>query len=83
MKKNIWWLFIFLVISCSENETKKYDNCGVIICVVDSIWIKQPISTLDFNIKYYYHTNCNKTITTYNRRVYNIGDTVVYVGGYE
>lgn len=76
--KNLLFSTMFLV-ACNFEQPKIEPGDVVTKCIIDSVWIVPPKSTLDFDLRYYYLTDCGNTLTTYNRQVYKIGDTITYV----
>lgn len=79
MKKLILLLPFFLLTSCKEEKPKIEKGDLVSICVIDSVWIQRPISTLEIEPKFNYRTTCGNIITSRTRQVYSKGDTITFV----
>ena len=58
-------------VSDGSNSSEVYFNC-----IVDSTWIVQPESTLEYEPTYYGRTDCGFVVMKKNEP-YSIGDTVV------
>jgi hypothetical protein len=69
-------LFLFLLLSCNQKREnqKNYD----VTCVIDSVYLRPKLSTLDFDNTYVYETNCNLKFFTKNNDIYKKGDTIVF-----
>ena len=78
MKKIIILLPILFLLSCSETNVIELGD-KVKKCVVDSIVIHAPISTIQFEPTIDYYTDCGQKITTHSKHSYRIGDTVTFV----
>lgn len=79
MKKIFILLTVSFLLSCNKKEMKIEKGDVVSTCVVDSVWVKQPISTLEFEYRYCYSTTCGNKGYTKGRQVYCIGDTILFV----
>ena len=79
MKKVILILSSVILLSCERKVTTIEDGDIVSICVVDSVWCKQPVSTLEFEPTYFYRTTCNNTLITKTYQAYQKGDTIKFV----
>jgi len=79
MKKLILLLPFFLLTSCNEEKPKIEEGDLVSYCVVDSVWIEKPISTLDVEPKFKYRTTCGNILTSRMRQFYSKGDTITFV----
>jgi hypothetical protein len=77
--KNILLTLPLLLFGCSFEKPKIEEGDFVLKCVVDSVWIERPKSTLDFGISFHYRTDCNTFLTTREGQYYHIGDTITYV----
>lgn len=79
MKKLILLLSVITLISCSEEKPKIEEGDLVSICVIDSVWIERPVSTIDFEPKFNYRTTCGNVLTSRIRQTYSKGDTITFV----
>lgn len=79
MKKLFLIISSLFLLSCTDNNMVIEDGDIVSICIVDSVWSKQPISTLEFEPTYYYKTSCNNTLVTRAYQAYQVGDTIKFV----
>ena len=79
MKKLILLLSVITLISCNEEKPKIEKGDLVSICVIDSIWVKEPITTLEVEPRFYYRTTCGNVLTSRTRQVYSRGDTLTFV----
>lgn len=79
MKKVILILSSVILLSCERKVTTIEDGDIVSICVVDSVWCKQSVSTLEFEPTYFYRTTCNNTLITKTYQAYQKGDTIKFV----
>lgn len=80
----IWFLLVlvFAIFFTSCNNTnhnyKIDDNDSVSLCVIDSVWSKSNPSTLNPEPLHFFRTECGNVHCT-NKKIYKIGDTIVYV----
>ena len=79
MKKLILLLSVITLISCNEEKPKIEKGDLVSICVIDSIWMKEPMSALEVEPRFYYRTTCGNVLTTRMRQTYSKGDTITFV----
>lgn len=70
--KKIFIIPLILMFGCEYKQPKQI----IKKCIIDSLEIKQSISTIEPEPIYLYYTNCGNTITTKSK--YNIGDTITY-----
>jgi hypothetical protein len=77
--KNILLTLPLFLFSCSFEKPKIEVGDVILKCVVDSVWIEGPKSTLDFDVSFHYRTDCNTFLTTREGQYYHIGDTITYV----
>lgn len=75
MKKIFIVLFSLFIISCDK---EKVDGEVILTCVIDSVWVKKPKSTIEYEIVFYYKTDCGNTLTTRRHMTYQKGDTIFY-----
>ncbi len=69
-------LSLILLSSCTNTYNEKdyvYKKC-----VIDSISVREPRSTIEIDITYCFHTNCGETILSKYKN-HDIGDTVTFV----
>jgi hypothetical protein len=89
MKKDLTYLWItlwfvmigliaFLVTGCNPRPTIEPGD-KVVKCVIDSMSMEGPRSTIESNYHYYYYTDCGERVITNRNDVYKIGDTITYV----
>jgi hypothetical protein len=69
-------LSLILLSSCVHTYNQK--DYVFTKCVVDSISIKEPHSTIEIGVTYCYHTNCGEKILS-KYKTYTIGDTITFV----
>ena len=79
MKKTFLILSCLFLLSCETKEMKIEKGDIVSICIVDSVWLKPSVSTLDFEGKFYYKTSCGNTLVTRGKQYYQKGDTITFV----
>lgn len=69
-----------IMVSLGCNVTPKIEpGDKVVKCVIDSMSMEGPHSTIEVNNQYHYYTNCGEKITANRNDVYHIGDTITYV----
>jgi hypothetical protein len=89
MKKDLTYLWVtlwFVIIvsvallstGCNPRPTIEPGD-KVVKCVIDSMSMEGPRSTIESNYHYYYYTDCGERVITNRNDVYKIGDTVTYV----
>jgi len=79
MKKILLILSCSLILSC-ETEKPKIEKGDIVSqCIVDSVWYEKPLSTIDFEGKFFYRTSCGNTLTSRMRQSYQKGDTITFV----
>ena len=89
MKKDLTYLWItlwfvmigfiaFLVTGFNPRPTIEPGD-KVVKCVIDSMSMEGPRSTIESNYHYYYYTDCGERVITNRNDVYKIGDTITYV----
>jgi len=76
--KTIYFILTLLLFSCQSKKTIDKNDI-VIKCVIDSVVISQPHSTIEVDNIYTYHTSCGEQILTKRSNVYRVGDTITYV----
>lgn len=69
--------FIFFM-GCGERPKIEKGDL-VCKCIIDSISVKQSVSTIEPEPTYIFYTNCNTKLQSYRDDVYHIGDTITYV----
>jgi hypothetical protein len=69
--KEILMLLAVTLLSCNKPQPMEEFNC-----VVDSVWEEKPISTVQFQSKWYYKTTCGAKLVTQGSQRYVVGDTV-------
>jgi hypothetical protein len=78
MKKLLLLFTTLLIIGCGE-QPKIEKGDLVCECIIDSIQIKQSISTIEPDPMYIVYTNCGTKLQTYRNDIYHIGDTITYL----
>lgn len=51
----------------------------VVKCVIDSMSMEGPHSTIEVNNRYHYYTECGQRVTANRDDVYCLGDTITYI----
>jgi hypothetical protein len=78
----LWFVLIglaALLIEGCNSKPKIEPGDKVVKCVIDSMSMEGPHSTIEVNNQYHYYTNCGERVTTNRDDVYHIGDTITYV----
>ena len=78
----LWFLFIgtlAIFLTGCETHNKIEPGDKVVKCVIDSMSMEGPRSTIEIENRYYYYTKCGQRIITMRNDVYKIGDTITYV----
>ena len=79
MKKIFWFsILITIFVSCYKHPTIEPGDI-VKKCVIDTMYITESPSTIEFGKRYNYKTDCDELIMTRRSDVYEIGDTITYV----
>jgi hypothetical protein len=76
MNKLIFFVFLTLL-SCDKTPTIEVGDY-IEKCVITSVKVRKPLSTIDFGVRYVYFTDCGTRHVT-SRPAYKIGDTLTYV----
>jgi hypothetical protein len=70
--KNLILLVLVFLISCNQKPKEKVKFKK---CVITSISVIRNKSSIEFGLKYFYHTDCDVTFTN-RKNIYQIGDTI-------
>jgi hypothetical protein len=75
------FLIIGLMMMSLGCDTKPNIEPGdtVVKCVIDSMSMEGPHSTIEVDNQYYYYTNCGQKVKTNRNDIYHVGDTITYV----
>ena len=69
-----------IMISLGGNtEPKIKPEDTVTKCVIDSMSMEGPHSTIEVNNRYHYYTECGQRVTANRDNVYCLGDTITYI----
>jgi hypothetical protein len=86
MKYIIPTLFILilgLVLIASILEKKSSNKIGegdaVKKCVIDTMYVTESPSTIEYGKRYNYKTSCDEVILTKRNNIYEIGDTLTFI----
>jgi hypothetical protein len=86
MKYIIPTLFILilgLVLIASILEKKSSNKIGegdvVKQCVIDTMFVTESPSTIEYGKRYNYKTSCDEVILTKRNNIYEIGDTLTFI----
>ena len=71
--------FVLTFISVSRQHPKIEDGDIIKKCVIDTFYITQSPSTIEYGNRYNYITDCDEFVITKRNDVYKIGDTITYV----
>jgi len=78
-------IFILVVISCFYLSLiyltpKKIENGDIVKkCIIDSMFVTESTSTIEYGKRYHYVTDCDEFVITKRSDVYDIGDTITFV----
>ena len=79
----LFLFFISLVLIASILNKTNYDGIedGDIVkrCVIDTFYVTESPSTIEYGKRYHYSTDCDEFVITKRNDVYKIGDTITYV----
>ena len=76
MKKFIFLFILFF--SCKPDKVFESEQT-IKKCVITKYKVLPPKSTLDFEPKTIYYTDCGETLVRKNSYSYKIGDTITFV----
>jgi len=79
MKKLFLIFGTIFIISCCDKKSLNDDKEVLFTCVVDSVWVKKPNSSIEYDIVFYYKTDCGNVLTTRQKMIYSKGDTITYL----
>ena len=86
LKYLIPFLFIFfisLVLVTSILNKTTYDEIedGDVVkrCVIDTFYVTESPSTIEFGKRYHYSTDCDEFVITKMYDLYDIGDTITFI----
>ena len=71
--------FVLTFISVSRQHPKIEEGVIIKKCVIDTFYITQSPSTIEYGNRYHYITDCDEFVITKRNDVYKIGDTITYV----
>ena len=75
----ILWIFLITGI-LNTIPTPKIENGDILKkCVIDTMYVTESPSTIEYGKRYHYKTSCDEVILTKRNDVYEIGDTITYV----
>ena len=75
--KKLVILFLIVLFSCGQNN--KIEPGDIVQkCVIVSKKNKLPQSTIEFDVKWVYTTDCGFSLFTLDEKSYEIGDTIIY-----
>ena len=76
----ILFLLPFILFTLSFEKTPKIEKGDLVCeCIIESVQIKESISTIEPEPIYIYQTNCKTVLSTNNGDIYHVGDTITYV----
>jgi hypothetical protein len=76
--KTIYFVLTILLFSCQSKKTIDKNDI-VTKCVIDSVKVFPPHSTIEVDYIYTYYTSCGEQILTKRYNVYRVGDTITYI----
>ena len=65
--------------SLSHTHPKIEEGDIVKKCVIDTFYVTESPSTIEYGKRYHYSTDCDEFVITKRNDVYKIGDTITYV----
>ena len=71
--------FVVTIISVSNTSPKIEEGDIVKKCVIDTFYVTESPSTIEYGKRYHYSTDCDEFVITKRNDVYKIGDTITYV----
>jgi len=71
--------FVLTFISVSRQHPKIENGDILKKCVIDTMYVTESPSTIEYGKRYHYKTSCDEVILTKRNDVYEIGDTITYV----
>ena len=80
---SLFLFFVGLVLLAAILNRSTYDKIedGDIVkrCVIDTFYVTESPSTIEYGKRYHYSTDCDEFVITKRNDVYKIGDTITYV----
>ena len=80
---SLFLFFVGLVLLAAIINRSTYDKIedGDIVkrCVIDTFYVTESPSTIEYGKRYHYSTDCDEFVITKRNDVYKIGDTITYV----
>ena len=80
---SLFLFFVGLVLFTAILNRSTYDKIedGDIVkkCVIDTFYVTESPSTIEYGKRYHYSTDCDEFVITKRNDVYKIGDTITYV----
>jgi hypothetical protein len=80
---SLFLFFVGLVLFAAIINRSTYDKIedGDIVkrCVIDTFYVTESPSTIEYGKRYHYSTDCDEFVITKRNDVYKIGDTITYV----
>ena len=79
----LFLFFVSLVLLAQVLNRTSYNEIedGDIVkkCVIDTFYVTESPSTIEYGKRYHYSTDCDEFVITKRNDVYKIGDTITYV----
>ena len=79
----LFLFFISFVLIASILNKSRYDEIeeGDIVtkCVIDTFYVTESPSTIEFGKRYHYSTDCDEFVITKGYDLYDIGDTITFI----
>ena len=79
----LFLFFISFVLIASILNKSRYDEIeeGDIVtkCVIDTFYVTESPSTIEFGKRYHYSTDCDEFVITKRYDLYDIGDTITFI----
>jgi hypothetical protein len=74
-------LGLVLIASILEEKSSNKIEKGDIVkrCIIDTMFVTESPSTIEYGKRYHYITDCDEFVITKRNDVYKIGDTITYI----
>jgi hypothetical protein len=71
--------FVLTFISVSRQHPKIENGDILKKCVIDTMYVTESPSTIEYGKRYNYKTSCDEVILTKRNNIYEIGDTLTFI----
>jgi hypothetical protein len=75
----ILWIYLIGGILNTIPKSKIENRDVVKKCVIDTMYVTESPSTIEYGKRYNYKTSCDEVLLTKRNNIYEIGDTLTFI----